>query len=73
MVSLGEAKFIHRGFSQSGYFELKINIPALNYKKTYKGSDASMEFYLALAYAVHHSVMEFLKDPVVVKYIESKP
>jgi len=73
MVSLGEAKLEERAFSRGSYFELKIDIPALHYQKIYRGSDASIYWHTALAYAVHHSVLEFLKDPVVVKYIESKP
>ena len=72
LVSLGEARVDFRPYSQKALFELKIDIPDLNYQKIYKGSDASLEWFLALAYAVHHSVMEFMKDPVVVKYIESK-
>ena len=73
MVSLGEAKIEPQVFSVYGFFELKVAIPDLNYQRTYKGEDASMDLFLALAYTVHHSVMEFMKDPVVVKYIESKP
>ena len=73
MVSLGEAKFDLDGWTQRGFFELKIKIPDLNFQKTYRGSDASPEVRWAIAYAVHHSVMEFMEDPVVVKYIESKP
>jgi hypothetical protein len=73
MVSLGEARIDYRPFSQKSNFELKIAIPDLNYQKSYQGSDASIYWHTALAYSVHHSVMEFMKDPVVVKYIESKP
>ena len=73
LVSLGEAKLDERAFSRGSSFELSIKIPALHYQKTYRGSDASIYWHTALAYAVHHSVMEFMKDPVVVKYIESKP
>jgi len=73
MVSLGEARVDFRPYSQKSHFELKIDIPDLNYQKTYKGSDATNDVFVALAYAVHHTVMEFMQDPVVVKYIESKP
>lgn len=73
MISLGESHFDQQamGWSNGGFFELKIDIPALSYQKTYRGKDASVDIYKALAYAVHHSVIEFMKDPVVVKYIES--
>jgi len=75
MISLGEAKFhsYAMGWYDRGIFELKVDIPAMNFHKSYWSEETNADLSKALAHAVHRSVRDLLKDPVVIKYIENKP
>jgi hypothetical protein len=49
---------------------LKITIPEINYTRTYSGREGSGLAQNALANAVHFPIQDFLKDPVVQKYVQ---
>ena len=69
LVSIEEVKAIEHGFTFGSRSAIKVEIPAIDHAKTYKGKSGSGLAYHAVAYAVHMSVVELLNDPVFQKYV----
>ncbi len=69
LVSIEKLKAIEHGFTFGSVSKIKIQIPAINYARTYRGASGSALGNHAAAYAVHLSVVGLINDPVFQKYV----
>jgi hypothetical protein len=69
-ISLDEVKVEGAGFVAQGFVKLRIEIPEINFKRAYSGSDGSGVGDLAVAYAAHHAVAAFINDPDFQRYVK---
>ena len=49
---------------------LTIEIPEINYIRSYKGEEGSAMSYNAISYATHLSLVNLFNDPVFQKYVK---
>ena len=72
LVSLEEIKAIEGVWSFGSSAKLKIQIPDIPYTQTYAGESGSGLGFHAVAYAIHLSIDNFLKDPVFQDYVKCR-
>ena len=70
IVSLEELKSQEGVWTFGSDSKLKINVPEINYTRTYTGESGSPLGDYAAAYAIHLSVENFFKDPVIQGYLK---
>jgi hypothetical protein len=71
-VSIENIRGRLEGFVLKYYAGFKITIPEINYTEIYGEYEASGNDQKAIAYAVHLAIQDFLKDPVVQKYVQCR-
>ena len=57
------------GWSFGATCKIRISIPDINYTQIYVGESGSGVVNHAMAYAIHLSIDNFLKDPVFQNYV----
>lgn len=72
LVSLEEIKAIEGVWSFGSLSKIRIQIPDIHYTQTYIGESGSGLGFHAVAYAIHLSVDNFLKDPVFQNYVKCR-
>ena len=70
LVSLEEIKAIEGVWSFGSSSKIKIQIPDIDYARTYTGESGSGLGFHAVAYAIHLSIDNFITDPVFQDYVK---
>jgi hypothetical protein len=68
IVSFEDIK-LTEGWSFGASCKIKVQIPEINYTNTYVGESGSGVVQHAVAYAIHLSIDNFLRDPVFQNYV----
>lgn len=69
LVSLEEAN-VEGTIVPEGKLTIKIQIPDLDYARSYSTVEGSANAYYALAYCVHLAIEQFMKDPVFQQFVQ---